>query len=329
MYTISCEERDAAFYFALEEYCITHFPAEADALFLLWQTRPTVMLGKYQNAFKEIDSAYIEAESIDVVRRPSGGGAIYTDEGCYQYSFIVDGQNQVIDFEPYMERIIHTLQTLGIPAERNSRNDIAIHGQKISGNAQYMKSGFTVHHGTLLFDTNIDHMAAALKVDPEKLRSKGVDSVRERTALITDHVAPTTERNWFADEFRRNILGQEAHILELTTDQYETVQRLAEQKYRRWEWNYGQSRETNFSVTGRLPGGRIEIALQLDHYVIQDCQISGDFFSSIDIDTLESALRGSRFNKTDVTNHLTPVLSEGQLYCITTNDIVALLFPEA
>jgi lipoate---protein ligase len=329
VFTISCAEQDAAFYFALEEYCITNFPADADTLFLLWQTRPTVMLGKYQNALKEIDPAYIAAEKIDVVRRPSGGGAIYTDEGCYQYSFIVNGQHNVIDFEPYMDRIIHTLQTLGIPAERNSRNDIAIHGQKISGNAQYMKAGFTVHHGTLLFDTNVNHMAAALKVDPEKLRSKGVESVRERTALISDHVAPTTKRHWFADEFRQNILGQGAHIIELTPEQHEAVQQLADQKYRRWEWNYGQSRETNFSVAGRLPGGRIEIALQLDHYVIQYCQISGDFFSSIDIATLESALCDTRFDKSDVANHLAPVLSGGQLYGITTTDIVALLFPEA
>ena len=107
------------------------------------------------------------------------------------------------------------------------------------------------------------------------------------------------------------------------------MQQLAEQKYRRWEWNYGQSRETNFSVTGRLPGGRIEIALQLDHYVIQDCQISGDFFSSIDIATLEAALRGTRFEKADVANRLAPVLSDGQLYGITATDIVTLLFPEA
>ena len=187
MIYIETGSTDVCYDFALEYY-FTLEKRLSDTVFLFWRTTPTLMVGKYQNVLEEVDKPYADAHGIRIVRRMSGGGTIYTDLGGWQFSFIQHRETGEIEFSQYIMPVLEALEEMGVHAAFNGRNDLTIQGRKFSGNAQYRLGGCIVHHGSLLFDTDLQQMEAATTVDRYKIVSKGIQSVRDRVTNIAEHL---------------------------------------------------------------------------------------------------------------------------------------------
>lgn len=325
MIFIEVDSMDPSVYFALEEYLCLEKKFTATCFFL-WRTQPTVMLGNFQNSYKELNLPAIERDQVQVIRRNTGGGTIYTDPGSLQFSFVMPGQDDYINFTRYMDPIIAALANLGIEATYNSRNDLAIAGKKISGNAQCTKGNYTLHHGSLLYATDFSKMADYLRPPAYKIEAKGIQSVRERTANISQFLS----EQWSVAEFRQRliheILQQAVTTYTLTAEDYQAIQTIADQKFRSWEWTYGKNPQFSVEKGQKFTGGYLEISLDVKAGRIQACQLAGDFFSAGDVTELESALVDQPFEKTSLTRVIDQPRFQQLLYNISTQDILACLF---
>ena len=196
---------DAAFNLAAEQHVFDALPRDRSWC-LLWQNRSAVVIGKYQNTLAEIDLPFVEQAGIQVVRRLSGGGAVYHDRGNLNFSFITDaGDTETLDMKLFCAPVVRTLAALGVRAEVNGRNDLTIEGRKFSGNAQYLRGGRILHHGTLLFDSDLSVVTRALRVDEEKIRAKGLRSVRSRVTNIRPHLREDISLAEFRALLQQNI----------------------------------------------------------------------------------------------------------------------------
>jgi len=274
---------------AIEEHL---FNTADDDIFMLWQNEPTVVIGKNQNAYAEVDLAYAKENGIHVCRRITGGGTVYHDLGNVNYTFITSKEKaEALDYEYFTKPIIGALADLGLHAELSGRNDLLCEGKKFSGNAQHTSNGKILHHGTLLFDTDAEVMSAVLKTDKEKLEYNAVRSHKSRVtnlkALLEDSF--TTEEFINAIE---NAVANEAVLAE------PPVASEIEELYKRNtsdEWIYGNKRYlTGYSVTRRkkYPFGIVSVELKLNKDVIESIVISGDFFGTRPVEELEKMLVG-------------------------------------
>ena len=225
MIYIETGSTDVCYNFGLEYYFTVEKPL-GDTVFLFWRTTPTLMVGRYQNVLEEVDKAYADAHGIRIVRRMSGGGTIYTDMGGWQFTFIEDAQGEDIRFQQYIAPVIDALGEVGVKAAFNGRNDLTIDGRKISGNAQYRLGGRVVHHGSLLFDTDLAQMAAATTVDRYKIRSKSIQSVRERVTNIAEHLPAPMDAESFKAQVVRHILGPGGTVYTLTPEDDARIRQL-------------------------------------------------------------------------------------------------------
>ena len=290
---------DPYFNLASEEYLIDNMKGD---IFMLWINAPVVVIGRNQNAYAELDRGFIEEHGIKVVRRLSGGGAVFHDLGNVNFTFIVDDDGSDIDFSRFTSPVTAALASLGIEAELSGRNDIVSKGVKISGNAQARRSGRIMHHGTLLYSADLSHMSGALNVNDAKLKSKGVKSIRARVGNLKQ----LYELSLDADGFKATIeeyaekSWPDAVIRPFTEEENAAIQRLADEKYSRWEWNWGQSKQFEASVTKYFPFGLLRIDYSLSGGYVSDIEISGDFFGRKDIREIEERLRGLRFTRETV-----------------------------
>lgn len=300
MIYIENNSTDPFFNFALEYYLITEKKLPEDQIFIFWRTEPTLMVGKYQNTIEEINQDYAKENGIKVVRRITGGGTIYTDMGGWQFSFITRGQSESIDFSKYISPVIEGLKKLDVPAEFNSRNDLVIQGKKFSGNAQCMLNGYTLHHGSLLFNTDFEQMVKCLTVDDYKIISKGIKSVKERVTNISDHLKKPIDTDTFKKLMVDSIMQGSKEHYQLTDTDLTRIKAIAKEKFASWEWNYGKSPKFNITKTGRFDGGKMEFKLDVNKGKITDCHIYGDFFGTIDISVLSNALIGADYEKESI-----------------------------
>ena len=232
---------DPTFNLALEEYVFDALPRDR-AWFLLWQNRPSVIIGRHQNTLAEINAPWAREHGIQVVRRLSGGGAVYHDLGNLNFTFIQDAVTTTLDLSQFCLPVARALQAMGADAQVNGRNDITIDGKKFSGNAQYLRQGRVMHHGTILFDSDLDTVAQVLQVDPDKIRAKGVPSVRSRTTNLRPYLPPSTTLADFKAMLLAEIFrGQPMEPYQLTPADLEAVQRIQARRYATWDWNYGAS----------------------------------------------------------------------------------------
>ena len=275
-----------------------YFAAERimdDDVFLFWRTRPTLMIGKYQNMYEEIDLPYARERGIDVVRRLSGGGTIFTDRGSFQYSFIGRGGRE-IDFSEYMEPVCTALRRLGIRAERDGRNDITADGRKISGNAQYKAAGRTVHHGSLLFSADIDEMERATRLPDYKISSKSIKSVRSRVANISELLPSPMS----PEEFAEYMIGElsSGNVLTPSDDERRRIGELSAELFP--ELSAGRAEGAppfDFEETMRFGGGTVIIGLTVRRGTVTEASVRGDFFSADGTDTLVKCLCGTEFSR--------------------------------
>lgn len=288
------------FNLALEEYVIKELSQENNYL-LLWQNEPSVIIGRFQNTIEEINAEYIKERNIHVVRRITGGGAVYHDLGNLNFSFITADKQKEIDFRRFTEPVVAALAKMGIRAEHTGRNDITIDGQKFSGNAQFHFRDRTLHHGTMLYSSRLEDVQAALNVKADKIESKGLKSVRSRVTNIIDYVDQNISLLEFRDLLLEHLFaGQPITEYTLSGEDREKIRQLMEEKYLTWDWNYGHSPSFNLVKCGRFACGGIEFHFNVEKGIIQDCKIYGDFFSSADINELALKFQGVKYRAEDL-----------------------------
>lgn len=305
---------------AIEEYALKHLPAQQDYL-LFYINEPSIIIGKNQNTAEEINADYVAKNGIHVVRRLSGGGAVYHDLGNLNFSFITDDDgNSFHNYRKFTEPVVKALRELGVEAELTGRNDIQVGERKISGNAQFSTRGRMFTHGTLLFDSQMENVASALNVNPEKFKSKGVKSVRSRVANISEFLRePMT-----IEQFRAHILhsifsGKEVARYELTEEDWAKIRQISAERYQSWDWNYGKSPAFNVQRVKRLSAGTYDVRLYVEKGIIRSASVYGDFFGLGETSEFTDKLIGVRYdrealeqvlNSLDVTYYFGPITRE-------------------
>ena len=275
---------------AIEEYALKHLDINESYL-LFYINKPSIIIGKNQNTIEEVNQDYVEQNDITVVRRLSGGGAVYHDLGNLNFSFITkDDGDSFHNFKKFTEPVVKALGKLGIQAELSGRNDIMAEGKKISGNAMFATRGRMFSHGTLLFNSEMDHIVSALKVKKEKIESKGIKSVRSRVGNIADFLKEPMTIEEFRSFILTNIFEGQSEIPEyvLTNEDWEKIHKISEERYQKWDWNYGKSPKFNLQASRRFPVGSIDIRLEVNKGNIENCKIYGDFFGVGDVAELET-----------------------------------------
>ncbi|NCB42218.1 MAG: lipoate--protein ligase [Clostridia bacterium] len=315
---------DPEFNLALEEYALTQLRQE---MIILWQNSASVIIGKNQNAIEEIDIDYIRNNDIKVIRRQSGGGAVFHDLGNINFTVIGRiGSNDFNNYEKFTAPICTFLQSLGVDAKLEGRNDLVINGLKFSGNAQAVKNGWIMHHGTLLFNADLSHLAKALKPKPAKIESKGIKSIRNRVTNISSHLPyPIEVEDFFeklASYIRENSTDLEDY--ELTEEDVFSVNQLVQCKYGTWAWNIGKSPEYNYTKSTLFSSGRIDIYLKVRNGSIEEATIYGDFFSVLDKSELEQKITGIRHDKELIKRSLEDVCLQDYIHGITMGEFLDL-----
>ena len=295
---------------AAEEYLLT---ALSEPVFRLWRNAPSVIVGRYQNAAAEINSEYVRTRGIPVVRRLTGGGAVFHDLGNVNYTFIdrkVEGEDTAAMFRRFTAPVISALRSLGVEASLEGRNDLVISGRKFSGNAvcdlvisgrKFSGNAVCVHggrvlqHGTLLFSASVADLSGALNTRPEKFIGKSVQSNRSRVTNISEHL-PARHRSMSVEEFitylQDHIAGGTDTLRGYTAQEMSAIDRLCREKYSTWQWNYGNSPRYGLNQTRRFPWGFIEVSLDVSGGLIRSCSIRGDYFFTRPTEEVEQALTG-------------------------------------
>lgn len=283
---------------ALEEYLLMHVPADTCILFL-WQNKHTIVIGRNQNPAKECSLKHVREDKVNLVRRLSGGGAVYHDMGNMNFTFLVGRDDYDVDRQ--LSVIVTALAQLGIAAEKTGRNDVQVDGRKISGNAFYKKEGACYHHGTLLIDTDKELIGRYLTVAPEKLAMKGVDSVRSRVGNLKDFKPDIT-----IDEVKAALADAYGKVYGLQPVQKAVSEFPAEAveegavRFASEEWIYGKSRFYGNQVFRRYAWGQAEILWDVKDGVISDVCIYSDAMEQDYILRIEEALRGCRLDESDI-----------------------------
>ena len=319
---------DPYYNLAFEEYVLTHRTV-GDCL-MLWQNDNTIVVGQNQNAEGEINRSFVETHGIRVVRRMTGGGAVYHDLGNLNYSFITDaGDTACLTMERFTRPVVEALRGLGLHAEASGRNDILVEGRKVSGTAQRLCRGRVLHHGTLLFDANPEMVAGALRVDPSKFRSKGAKSVQSRIGNIRDFLPEAMSLGDFWSYLKTALAGEGMTEGGLLPAELEEVRRLRDEKYATWEWNFGRSPRYTLTGRRRWEGGLLEPDLSVENGRITRADFYGDFLSLRPLDELSRALCGCAFRREDVEAVLRRFEPREYFGGITAGEVLATIFDAA
>ena len=286
---------DPAYNLAFEEYVLKN-RQEGDYL-LLWQNGPSVIIGQNQNPHEEVNCPLAAERGIPVVRRSSGGGAVYHDLGNLNYSFVTDAGNiGQMTLEHFGQRLVDALGGMGVDAELSGRNDILVAGRKVSGTAQRLQGGRILHHGTLLFETDAEAMSALLTPDAAKYSSKSSKSVRSRVGQLKDSLPEGTTLPIFWAALRTALTGED-DAETLRGEELEAIETLAREKYRSWDWNFGRTPAFDFQNRRRFPGGLLDVRLRTEHGCIQSIRFYGDFLSCRSLEEPEAALVGCPYTR--------------------------------
>lgn len=320
---------DPRYNLAFEEYCFKRLSRNEDYV-ILWINGPAIIVGKNQNTIEEVNSGYVNENNIKVVRRVTGGGAVYHDLGNLNFSIVTSAKDsQKIDFKKYNIPIVKSLEKLGLNCELSGRNDMTLDGKKFSGIAQSVWKNRVLNHGTLLFDTKLDVLSKALNVKQDKIESKGIKSVKSRVTNIKEYLTDDVNMSEFKGLLLNHIFGMEGlepAEYKLTEEELAGVQKSFDEKYSTWEWNYGESPKSNYKNYKRYPFGSIEIRFNLLNGLIKDSKIYGDFFGIEDVSLLEGKLDGVKYDKLEVANAVEDEPMEKYFGSISKEEFIELMF---
>ncbi|GAP44725.1 lipoate-protein ligase [Lentimicrobium saccharophilum] len=326
MLCIIHHETDPYFNLAAEEYVLKNFERDS---FMLWRNEPAIIVGKHQNTLAEINQDYVKENMIKVVRRLSGGGAVFHDLGNLNFTFIASGENhQLVDFRKFTQPILEVLQKLKIEARFEGRNDLTIDGRKFSGNAEHVHKNRVLHHGTLLFSSQMADLSSALKVDPDKFQDKAVKSVRSRVTNISEHLKTPLSVLEFRDLVLKHVMESTpgAELYSFTQDDIAAISRLRDEKYITWEWNFGYSPKYNFRKTVKTNGGKLEVTLEVVNGTIEKARFFGDYFNKLDPVDIEQALTGTLHNETAIRERLKDFEIPDYFLKINSEELITSLF---
>lgn len=317
---------DPYFNLALEEYLLREVNGE---YFVLWRDEPCIVVGKNQNTLSEINEEYIKKHDIKVVRRQSGGGAVFHDLGNLNFTFIVEDDGKKFnDFKTFVIPIIGVLNELGVKAEFSGRNDLLIDGKKFSGNAQCKYKNRVMHHGTLLFSSDIVNLSDALISKPIKFSDKAVKSVSSRITNISEHL----QESFSVIDFKNKIfeyIGREEKDKVITTldnEEIEEVKNLVKTKYETWQWNFGQSPKYNFYNEKKLSAGTIELSIDVEKGIMKHIRIFGDFFGEGNIEDIEKALIGKKHNTEEIHRVIDNINIKNYFGNVSKQELLSLFF---
>ena len=324
---------DASLNIALETYLVENRLVD-EPILLFYINDPSIIVGRNQNTIEEVNQAYVEEKGIRVVRRMSGGGAVYHDRGNFSFCFIKDDDGSFRDFASFTQPVIESLHKMGAKgAELKGRNDLLIDDKKFSGNAMFAKNGRMTAHGTILFDADLDEVTKALKPRKEKFESKGIKSVRSRVTNIKPYVSPeyqklTTEE--FRDLLLLEIFGvksrDQVKELKLTEADWAKVREIQAERFGNWDWNYGQSPAFAIQMSQKFPFGFVDFRFNVEQGVIKEVKVYGDFFGLGDISDVEDALVGVRFER-EAVNQVFENLDFNKYFGrVTAEEILTLIF---
>lgn len=290
MRCIADKGTDPYFNLAAEEFLLKecHGP-----IFRLWRNAPSIIIGNNQNAAAEINGRFVHEHNIPVVRRLTGGGAVFHDLGNINFTFIdsrVDGEDTSAMFARFTAPVIAALRKLGVEAYLEGRNDLLIDGRKFSGNAICIHRDRVLQHGTLLFSASIADLSGALNARPEKFIGKGVQSNRSRVTNISEHLPTTMNIESFMEYIFQEIsVGEDTGY---TPEEIAAIEELRNEKYITSEWNWGKSPKYSYTNSIKIPSGFVEVFLDVEKGVIKECRIFGDYFFTAPTSELEGVLKG-------------------------------------
>lgn len=328
-------DRRLVFFLAMEEWAAAHF----EEAFFMWQSRPTVIFGRNQVFEAEVNISYCREKGIEMYRRKSGGGCVYSDKGNIMISYITSSLAVEQAFADYLDSLCACLRGMGVAAEKSGRNDVLVEGLKVSGNAFYSligrSEGRSIIHGTMLYDTCFENMVGAITPSDEKLRSKGVASVRSRVGLLKDFLPCIGGGERSAEKDIEHIINSLAEfftdtVYELTPEDVAEIEEI-EQTYLDPHFLYGSNPSFSVVREGRVEGaGNLRAELDLRHNRLSDLRITGDCFElKPDIsDVLTSLLKNANFTRKDFGEILDNFKTEEYLYMVKTTDLLAIIFPE-
>ncbi len=307
----------------LEEHLLRSLRGD---VFLLWRHRPAIIIGKYQHAYREINVESVQQKGLPVIRRMTGGGAVFHDLGNINFSFMRDAHaDDEVSFERFLEPVIAFLRTLGVDAVFSGRNDITVDGMKISGNAQTRVGNRFLHHGTLLYGVAMGDLSGALKVHPLKIRSKGMKSVRSRVTNISEFLPNPPPVTAFMQSLY-DFIAAHGQSYALTGQDMAAAERIAAERYRRWDWNYGENPGYKFSKTAKYAGGFILLQMNIADEVFDSIKISGHVFAFGDVGDLEAALRGVRHRRRDIRTAVRDLPLQKYIGAITAEQLIETMF---
>ncbi len=319
--------QNPAYNLAFEEYILNHF--REGNLLILWQNANSVIIGRNQNTAEEINQSFIDAHNIQVIRRNTGGGAVYHDLGNLNYSFITDADELSKDtLKLFLDPVVSALQGLGLDAHCSGRNDILVSKKKVSGTAQQLLKGRILHHGTLLFDSDPAMIQGALNPDPTKFQSKSVKSVRSRVGNIRQALKEDMTLQEFWAYLKKHLTQNLAQPITLTQQDLMQIQKLQQEKYETWQWNYGKSPKCDLHNRQRFDGGLLDILLSTEKGKISEIHISGDFLALSPISELQDILRGCDYRKDALLAVLSAIPLHTYLGSITQTELCKTILGE-
>lgn len=320
---------------ATEQYLMNNKNFD-EPLVLFYIEGPCIIVGRNQNTLEEINHDYVEKNNIVVTRRLSGGGAVYQDLGNLCFSFVVNSDDQNFgDFKSFTQPIVDALHDMGATsAEVSGRNDLLVDGKKFSGNAMYTKNGKTFSHGTISYNVDLNVLTDALHVNEDKIKSKGIKSIRSRVTNLSSYLKPEFQE-LTTEEFRDMLLPKlfnkdkiseiKDHEYVITEEDKVEINVLLEKYYKNWDWVYGKSPKFSVKQRKHFDMGTIDIRMNIASGLIQDATIFGDFFGSKDVSDIESALNGVKYETASVKEALSQFNLDDYFKGIDNGDIVQLI----
>lgn len=328
MLNIINNNNDPYFNLALEEYLMKQANFDDDKL-ILWQNSPAIVIGKHQNALAEINYPYVQENHIQVVRRLTGGGAVYHDPGNLNFTFLLNRDNfATTDFSVLAEPIIYCLSTLDVRAEFNGRNDIGVDYKKFSGNAQYLYKNTLLHHGTILFDSDLAVLGQALK-PKKKYVSRAVKSVQSLVTNLKPYLPDGMSLPTFKQLLAESIFvyhNRPYQEYQLTTKDIQAVNRLVADKYSTWAWNFGSAPALAYQKELNFAGGSLTLNFNIRHGLIMECMFYGDFFEQQPVHELETILTGRRYEEAGLQSLLEKVDVSQYIRGLTSAQLMSCLF---
>lgn len=314
------------FNLATEEYL---FKTRQDNIFMLWRDEPSIIVGKHQNTLSEINYEFVKNNEIKVVRRLTGGGAVFHDLGNINFTFIQNGESgKLVDFQKYTQPILDVLLKIGIQAKFEGRNDLTIDGKKFSGNAEHVFKNRVLHHGTLLFSSVMTDLTEALKVDENKFQDKSVKSVRSRVTNISEHLINALTIEEFIDMVYNDVkeIYHDAIDYEFTPEDEAAINKLVEEKYSQWDWNFGYVAKYDYTKKVKTTSGLVEINMNVHDGIITKIKFFGDYFSMKDTEELENILINEYHREADILKAIENVNISEYFFNIQKEEFISLFF---